>query len=73
MDNFRTTKAFDVKGFKNISTKIDKGHNAQFEAYINSIKKGGEPLIKFQDIVNVTQASFAAIESLKTGQWVKIN
>jgi predicted dehydrogenase len=72
MDNFRTTKSYSVKGFKDLSTKIDKGHKAQFEKFIQKIKTGGEPIIPFSDIVNVTQASFAALESLETGQWINI-
>ncbi len=26
MDNYRSTKGFGAKGFRNIKTKIDKGH-----------------------------------------------
>jgi predicted dehydrogenase/threonine dehydrogenase-like Zn-dependent dehydrogenase len=71
-DNFRTTKAFGVKGFKNIKTKIDKGHKMQFHKYIERIQNGGEPLIPFNEIVNVTKASFAAIYSLKEKRWIDI-
>lgn len=71
-DNFRTTKAFGVKGFKNIKTKVDKGHKVQFHKYIERIQNGGEPLIPFNEIVNVTKASFAAIQSLKEKRWIDI-
>jgi predicted dehydrogenase/threonine dehydrogenase-like Zn-dependent dehydrogenase len=71
-DNFRTTKAFGVKGFRNIKTKIDKGHKVQFHKYIERIQKGGEPLIPFNEIINVTKASFAAIQSLKEKCWIDI-
>jgi predicted dehydrogenase/threonine dehydrogenase-like Zn-dependent dehydrogenase len=73
MDNFRQTKGYGVKGFKDISTKINKGHEAQFEKYINAIKQGGEPIIALKDIINVTKASFCAIESLKTGTWIDVD
>ena len=73
MDNFRSTKSFGVRGFKNIKTKLDKGHNTQFEEYVKFLKNGGEPLIKFEEIVNVTCASFAALLSLKESRWVHIN
>lgn len=72
MDNFRTTKAFGAKGFKGLKTKIDKGHKAQFHEYIKRIKEGGEPLIPMSEIVNVTKASFAAIQSLKEKRWVEV-
>jgi predicted dehydrogenase/threonine dehydrogenase-like Zn-dependent dehydrogenase len=72
MDNFRTTKAYGVKGFKNLKTKINKGHKAQFHEYIKRIQIGGEPLIPFSEIVNVTKASFAAIQSLKEKCWINL-
>jgi hypothetical protein len=71
-DNFRRTKAFGVKGFRNFKTKIDKGHKVQFHKYIERIQDGGEPLIPFNEIVNVTKASFAAIQSLKEKRWIDI-
>jgi len=72
LDNFRTTKAFGVKGFKNLKTKMNKGHKEQFHTYIQRIKEGGEPLIGFQEMINVTRASFAALESLKEKQWIEV-
>ena len=72
MDNFRTTKSYGAKGFKDLKTKIDKGHKAQFQQYIKRIKEGGEPLIPMDEIVNVTKASFAAIQSLKEKRWIDI-
>ncbi len=71
-DNFRTTKAFGVKGFNNIKTKIDKGHKVQFHKYIERIQNGGDSLIPFNEIVNVTKASFAAIQSLTEKRWIDI-
>lgn len=72
VDNFRTTKAFGVKGFRNIKTKIDKGHKDQFHEFIKNIQNGGDPLIPFNEIVNVTKASFAAIQSLKEKKWIDL-
>jgi len=72
MDNFRITKGFGVKGFKTIKTKLDKGHNTQFAEYIKFLKKGGRALIEFDEVVNVTRASFASILSLKESRWVQI-
>lgn len=73
MDNFRSTKGYGVKGFSNIKTKMDKGHQQQFRLLIERLKNGGETLIPFEEIVNTTKASFAAIESLKSNAWVKID
>ncbi len=70
MDNFRTTEAFGVKGFNNLKTKIDKGHKNQFVQYVDFLQKGGNPLIPWQEIKNVSIASLAAVESMKSGTWV---
>jgi hypothetical protein len=72
MDNFRITKAFGVKGFKNLNTRLNKGHKSQFTEYIKRIKEGGEPLIPLNEIINVTKASFAAIQSLKEKSWIDV-
>jgi len=72
IDNFRTTRAFGANGFKNLKTRIDKGHRSQFHTFINRIQSGGDPLIPFNEIVNVTKASFAAIESLQQNKWIEL-
>jgi predicted dehydrogenase/NADPH:quinone reductase-like Zn-dependent oxidoreductase len=72
IDNFRTTKAFGVKGFHDLKTQINKGHREQFHDFIKRIQTGGEPLIPFNEIVNVTKASFAAIQSLKEKRWINL-
>jgi predicted dehydrogenase/threonine dehydrogenase-like Zn-dependent dehydrogenase len=72
MDNFRVTKGFGFRNFSKLKTAIDKGHLNQFEKFINNIKAGKEPLIPFDEIVNTSKASLAAIESLKTGSWINL-
>jgi hypothetical protein len=39
---------------------------------LNQIISGGAPLIKFEEIINSSRASFGALESLRTGQKVII-
>lgn len=73
MDNFRKTEGFGVRGFKSMKTTMDKGHREQFQSLISNIINGGSPLIPFDEIINTTKASFAAIESLKSNGWVKID
>lgn len=73
MDNFRKTEGFGFKGFSSLKTKLDKGHKTQFHNLIKNLQKGGEALIPFEEIVNTTKASFAAIESLKQGKWITVD
>ena len=72
IDNYRTTKAFGVKGFRSLKTKLDKGHKYQFKQLIKKIKIGGNPLINYDQLLNVTKASFAIVESIKQAKWVKV-
>mgnify|MGYP001268256547 FL=1 len=72
MDNYRKTEAFGVNGFRTLKTKIDKGHKNQFYELIQRTLNGGEPLIPINEIFNVTKATFAAIESMKTRKWIKV-
>lgn len=73
MDNFRQTSGFGVKGFKNLKTKLDKGHKNQFETYFKFIQQGGEPPIPSDELFNVSRAALSAIRSLKTGQWEQVS
>lgn len=49
----------------------DKGQKRQLEAWINGLNNGQSP-IPFDEIINVHQACFAAIESIRTSQTIKI-
>lgn len=73
MDNFRVTKGYGTPGFSKLKTSLDKGHKNQFDLLSKRSKEGGPALIPFDEIVNTTKASFAAIQSLKEGRWVEIN
>lgn len=71
IDNWRILKGYGTKGFSQEKTKLDKGHKHQFKLLLKSIKTG-EPIIPFDEIINTTKVSFAAIQSLKEGRWVEI-
>jgi predicted dehydrogenase/threonine dehydrogenase-like Zn-dependent dehydrogenase len=73
MDNWRKLKGYGFKNFSSASSGQDKGHQNQFNLLIDSIQKGGNPIIPMDELVNTTKASFAAIESLKTGAWVSVD
>jgi len=72
MDNWRKLKGYGFKGFTSASSSQDKGHLNQFQKLINVVKKGGDSIIPFDEVVNTTEASFAAVESLKLRSWVSI-
>lgn len=72
IDNFRVTTGYGFKGFSKLKTNLDKGHSSQFKLLIDRVKNGGSALIPFEEIVNTTKASFAAVSSLKEGKWIDI-
>jgi predicted dehydrogenase/threonine dehydrogenase-like Zn-dependent dehydrogenase len=72
-DNFQVTTGYGTSGFSKLKTKLDKGHAAQFRLLVERVKNGGGALIPFDEIVNTTRASLAAIESLKRKEWVEVN
>jgi predicted dehydrogenase/threonine dehydrogenase-like Zn-dependent dehydrogenase len=73
LDNWRKLKGFGFSGFRSSSSGQDKGHQNQFSSLVTAVQSGGKPIIPFEEIINATEASFAAIESLKTGKWVHLN
>lgn len=72
LDNWRKLYGYGFKNFSSASSAQDKGHYEQFQLLNSLVQNGGEPIIPFDEIINTTQASFAAIESLKNGSWVSI-
>jgi len=72
LDNFRKLEGYGFKGFSSASGRQDKGHQAQFEQYLSFLKNGGVPPIPFEQIVNSTQATFAAVRSLGSGEQIII-
>ncbi len=72
VDNFRLTMGYGTSGFTKLKTKLDKGHAAQFKMLTERAKEGGQALIPFDELVNASRASIAAVESLKTNAWVQV-
>jgi predicted dehydrogenase len=73
LDNFIKTNAFGFKGFKGLKTKLDKGHKQQFKSIIENIQSGkGINLIPWEELLNTARASFACIDSLKSGSWISV-
>lgn len=72
IDNFREMRGYGTKGFKKMKSKQDKGHYNQFKEYLEFLKTGGTPPIPFEEIINTTQTTLSAIESLKTGEVIKL-
>jgi predicted dehydrogenase len=74
LDNFRRLDGFGFKGFRKLKTwRQDKGHAAEFAAFIERLAQGGPPLIPVSELVNVTLASFAAMTASREARTIKLN
>lgn len=75
LDNFRRLDGYGFSSglsSKILKTKQDKGHLTQFKLIAEQWATGKEPIIPFDEIVNTTEASFAAIESLLSNSPIKL-
>ena len=73
LENFRITKGYGFKGFSSFRTwRQDKGHQTEIAAFVERVSEGGMPLIPIDQLVNVTRASFAAMESAKSGRTIQV-
>lgn len=59
LDNFRLLTGYGWNNFKRLKTfRQDKGHQEECRAFCERVATGGEPLIPFAQLRNVTLASF---------------
>ena len=72
LDNFRQLKGYGYKGFNGLKTKMDKGHFRQFALLTERAAQGGAPLIPYDELINTAKATFAAMDSMRTGEWVEV-
>ena len=71
INNFKELSLFGKSKRKKKLLNLDKGQKAMVKQFLNSIQTG-TPLIPFEEIVSVTKATFAVLESIKTGQVIKL-
>jgi predicted dehydrogenase len=50
----------------------DKGHTSALEAFLGAMRRGGPPPIPYPDLLNVSWATLAMVESLRTGVPVEV-
>jgi len=74
LDDFRSLESAFQGRRKIIRSRLrqDKGHRNEWEAFADSIITGGQPSIPYEQLFGVTEATFAALEALRTRQTVTI-
>lgn len=72
LDNFRRLVGFGFARFRDMKTRLDKGHEAEFKAFVDRVAEGGEALIPMTQLVNTALASFAARMSASEGRTIRL-
>jgi predicted dehydrogenase/threonine dehydrogenase-like Zn-dependent dehydrogenase len=73
LDDFRTLEMVHDGRRKMIKGAQDKGWKDEWMAFAKSIREGDEPPIPYKQLIGVTRASFAAVESIRLkGQRLKV-
>lgn len=72
LDNFRKLEGWGFAGFRRMKTRLDKGHEAEFKAFVDQIAAGTDDLIPLDCLVNTTLASFAAMTSASEGRMIHL-
>ncbi len=67
LDNFRKLRGFGWTGFKEMNLwRQDKGQRACTAAFVTAITEGAPSPIPFEELIEVTRASFDIVELLET-------
>jgi len=74
IDDFRRLETFSGgrRNLRRAWLRQDKGHHAEWEAFAAAVAAGGPPPIPYDHLLAVTMASFAAVESLRSGEIVTL-
>ncbi len=74
LDDFRSLE-LSYQGRRKVwrsRLRQDKGHAAEWRAFVGAVAQGGEVPIPYQHLLGVTQATLAAREALRSGERVTI-
>jgi predicted dehydrogenase len=74
LEDYRTLELTFHGKRKSVRSRLrqDKGHRAEWEAFSAAIRSAGPPTIPYDQVFGVMEATFAAVEALRTGVAVRI-
>ncbi|MBN2549226.1 MAG: Gfo/Idh/MocA family oxidoreductase, partial [Anaerolineales bacterium] len=74
LDDYRSLELVQDGRRQVIQSRLrqDKGHRGEWQAFSAAILAGGPPPIPYEQIFGVMQATFAAVEALRSGKTVDI-
>ena len=74
LDDFRSLELVNQGSRSTVRSRFrqDKGHKAEWSAFVNAIRTGSPPPIPYDHLFGVTRATFAAVQALHMGETVSI-
>lgn len=72
LDDFRRLEMVENGNRKVIKDAQDKGWRNEMIAFAKAIQEGGQPPIPYEQLIGVTKATFAAVESLRENRSIDI-
>lgn len=74
LNDFRTLDLITETKKQTFRSRLrqDKGHAAAWVEFVNAVMHTGNPPIPYEQLINTTKASFAAVEAIHTGKEIKI-
>ncbi len=73
LDNFRRLKTYGFGPFSGLLGRQNKGHTEQIDQFLTQLRTGGNALIPFAELINTTQTTLAALQSLRENRWVDVS
>jgi len=73
LDDFVSLQTVEDGKKKEVSNAQNKGHVNEWKAFVQTIREGGEPPIPYEQLIGVTKSTFAAVESIRIHQTIKIS
>ena len=67
IDGWKEGELWSGKRRERFSAAKDKGHTAEFSAFIETCRSGGKWPISWEEVYGVTWASLMAVRSLREG------
>jgi len=72
LDDYRTLALFGADRNENRGSRgQDKGHRLEIDAFLRGIEQGEAP-VPLGEVANVSLATLAVVESLRTGQAIRV-
>jgi predicted dehydrogenase len=72
LDDFKKLRGYGFKSYTIFEIGAQKGHREQWDALFENVREDRGPEVAFEEWVNTARATFAALDSLKTGKWIGV-